>query len=92
MPRKEGVSPSKSKYKCEKPPCIHIVIDNRRKIFKVFVEDYDYIMPVEISKIIKVCKLIGTDPRLKRYREALDDEIDYLARKYLEAEPLSEEE
>ncbi len=92
MPREEASRSKSPKYKCEKPPCVHIVVDDRRKIFKVFIEDYDYIMPIEISKIIKACKLIESDPRLKRYREALDDEIDYLARRYLEAEPLTEEE
>ena len=92
MSRKEAPYSKSSKYRCKKPPCVHVVIDDRRKIFKVFIEDYDYIIPIEISKIIKTCKLIETDPRLKRYREALEDEIDYLARRYLEAEPLTEEE
>ncbi len=79
-------------YKCNKPPCIHVVIDDRRKLFKIFVEDYDYIIPIERDKLMNTCKVLFEDPRMKRYKEAVDDEIDYLARKYLKAEPLSEED
>jgi hypothetical protein len=79
-------------YTCKSYPCIHIVIDDRRKIFKVFIEDYDYIMPIELSKLREACEKLASDPRLKRYREAKEDEEDYLARKYLGAEPIKEEE
>ena len=79
-------------YRCESYPCIHIVFDDRRKIFRIFVEDYDYIMPIDVSELREACRILESDPRLKRYREARGEEEDYLARKYLGAEPLSEEE
>ncbi len=78
-------------YKCRDPPCIHIVFDDRRKLFRVFIEDYDYIIPIDLSKLKKICEMLAEDHRLKRYREASYEEEEYLARKYLEAAPIEEE-
>ena len=90
MPRDQAKN-QKEYYRCEEPPCIHIVIDERRKIFKIFIEDYEYIIPIEFSKLLKTCKVIEENSRLKKYREASEADEDYLARKYLGAEPLREE-
>jgi len=81
----------RSAYSCEDPPCLHLVIDDRRRIYKVFLEDAEYITPVSLSALKRICGELG-DPRLSRYREASGDEEEYLARKYLEAHPVDEKE
>lgn len=85
---------SKLDYKCEQPPCIHVVFDNKKKLFKIFVEDYNIIIPVPLEKALEACQLIARAGELadnEGYREAWGDDIDYLARKYLNAEPTEEE-
>ena len=81
-------------YTCNDPPCIHVVYDEHRKIFKVFVEDYNVIIPIPVERFIQACGKLR-DLRSKQggkgYREAVHEEVDYLARKYLEAEPYTEE-
>ncbi len=78
------------RYRCTDPPCLHIVIDERRGIFKIFLEDYDgLIIPIPVNTLKRACSSLSETEGL---REALDDEVDYLARKYLEAEPKEEEE
>ena len=80
----------KLNYRCHEPPCIHIVVDEERKVFKVFLEDYDRIIPIPIEILVRACtslKMIGGG----EYREADGDEVDFLARKYLNAEPVEEE-
>jgi hypothetical protein len=81
------------KHECRRPPCIHIVVDERRRIFKIFVEDYNVIAPVPIEAAREACrKLRELESLISRgYREAEGDEIDFLARKYLGAEPVEEE-
>ncbi len=76
------------KFECEAPPCIHVVVDDRRKIFRVFIEDEESIVPVDSRILVEACE------RLRQvleagYREAKDDvNEDYLARKYLDARPV----
>jgi len=77
-------------YKCPEPPCIHLVFDRRRGIYKVFLEDYDgLIIPIPLKVLMKACKAIKT---VENMREASGEEVDYLARRYLEAEPKEGEE
>jgi len=80
-------------YECKSPPCIHIVVDRRRKLFKVFVEDYDIIAPLPIDALEEACTMLETLEKLVKegYREARGSEVDFLARKYLEAEPFEED-
>lgn len=75
-------------YKCGEPPCIHIVVDERKNLFKIFLEDYDgLIIPIPLEAMQRACSSLKEAEGL---REAWGDEIDYLARKYLEAEPKEE--
>ena len=75
-------------YRCPEPPCIHVVYDRRRGIFKVFLEDYDgLIIPIPLNTLKKACDSVRA---MKGLREASGDEVDYLARRYLEAEPKEE--
>jgi len=80
-----------SEFKCENPPCLHVVVDWSKKFFAVFLEtaegDYIYVPWSEVEKAYtKALELIR-----KRFREAKDREIDFLAMEYLGAEPIEEE-
>ncbi|BAN90739.1 hypothetical protein [Aeropyrum camini] len=89
MPRKVEKS-----YRCDNPPCIHVVVDSRRKIFKIFLEDYNLIAPIPFERAIAACEDIKSLKSLAEnegFREAVDEEVDMLARKYLGAEPFEEE-
>ncbi|MCE4602328.1 MAG: hypothetical protein F7C08_03750 [Desulfurococcales archaeon] len=77
---------SKKVYNCLEPPCIHVVVDERKGIFKVFVEDYDLIIPIPIEEISRACRSLEEELG-HASREAYGDEVDYLARKYLDARP-----
>ncbi len=92
MTRKKNNGDSrKHMYECREHPCIHVVIDKRKGIFKVFVEDYDRIIPLSLEELMKAWTIVSSEALDKRLREARDKEIDYLARKYLEAEPVEVE-
>lgn len=81
---------SKEVYTCPEPPCIHVIVDERKGIFKVFVEDYDTIIPIPVEELSKACRSL--DEGLHRVnREAYGSEVDYLARKYLNAKPKEED-
>ena len=76
------------KYECEKPPCIHVVPDHRRKRFAVFFEDDEgNVLYVESSKVKEAYRKIVELER-KHYREASGDEIDQIAREILNVEPV----
>lgn len=79
------------KYECEKPPCLHLVIDYPTKKFAVFLEDYSgEVVWIPVSKILNITE----DVRkllTKHFKEAEADEVDELAIKYLEVEPIEEE-
>jgi len=81
------------RFACDEPPCIYVVFDDRRKIYKVFVEETgDYIIAIPTRKISGACALLEELTR-EGYREAtLDHEIDYLARRYLKVKPAAVEE
>ncbi|ABM80193.1 hypothetical protein [Hyperthermus butylicus] len=78
-------------YECEKPPCLHVVVDYRRKRFAVFLEtaDGDLIhIPAEriedaYNKIVAL--------RSRRFREAVGSEVDEIAEDILGAVPVEEE-
>jgi len=80
----------RDKYECLEPPCIHVVVDDSRKIYAVFFEDWEgNIYLVKASEIMKASEIIN---RIKNsYREATDSEADKLAEEYLGAEPVEEE-
>ena len=90
--RRGGRQPPKS-YVCPEPPCLHVVVDERKGIFKVFFEDSEYITPIPARLVEKACKeLASLKEAGVRLREAEGQEVDYLARKYLGASPVEEEE
>ena len=77
-------------FRCENPPCLHVVVDWSRKLFAIFLEtsegDYIYVPWSEVEKAYgKVSELIE-----KRFREAKGREVDFLAMEYLGAEPIEE--
>ncbi len=77
-------------YECENPPCIHVVVDEAQHIFAVFVEDWEgNILLIRADEVVKAAE------RIKQliddeYREAGPNQADYLARRYLNAEPIEE--
>lgn len=77
-------------YECENPPCIHVVTDKDQRIFAVFVEDWDgniiFVRAEDILKAADMIKQLIDD----NYREAEASQVDYLARRYLNAEPVEE--
>ena len=77
-------------YKCRDMPCMHFVVDEERGIFKVFLEDRDIIIPVSLEKMREVCYKLQESVSSGRLKEADEEETDYLAKKYLGAEPLGE--
>ena len=79
-------------YECEEPPCIHVVVDWRRRAFAVFFEDsLGNIIHVPSSKLIEACKQVS-ELLKKRVREVSGDEVDELAREFLGAELVEEGE
>ncbi len=79
-------------HECKQPPCIHVIIDPRKRIFKIFVEDYNVIAPISLEAVREACSKLRRLAELieQGYREARGDEVDFLARKYLEAVPVKE--
>ncbi|RLG77784.1 MAG: hypothetical protein DRO12_01175 [Thermoprotei archaeon] len=77
-------------YICDEPPCIHVVSDEERRIYAVFVEDWDgNILPVPSRELEKAIKKLSE--LIKRgFREASANDLSYLAKRYLEAEPVEE--
>lgn len=81
---------SKKKYECETPPCIHVIPDYQKKKYAVFFEDDEgNVIYIESSKVKKAYEEL-IDLEKKRFKEAKGDEIDYIARTYLEVEPIEE--
>jgi len=80
-----------TKYVCKKPPCIHVVVDWRRKIYAVFLEDAEgEVIQLPSSEVKKACEYIK-DIQTKKLEEARNDDVDLLAEKYLEAYPYTED-
>ncbi len=77
-------------YFCAKPPCIHIVWDDRRKIYAVFVEiDDRNIFELDPDTLEKACRELQ-EVRGRKYRRANLQETDFLAIRYLRAKPVEE--
>ncbi len=80
------------RYECDDPPCIHVVFDVRRKRYGVFVEDSEgNILYIPASKVERAANRIS-ELRSTHFKEAAGTEIDELARKYLGAELVAEED
>lgn len=77
-------------YRCREAPCIHVVIDDNRGVFKVFVEDRDVIIPVPLERVRELCERLVALRSKQGLREANERECDFLAKRYLDAEPLEE--
>ncbi len=86
MERKKGRKTRREKFVCDNPPCIHVVIDERRRIFKAFIEDLTdegpIFIPLALPELKKACERLNLALEAGM-REATVDETDYLARKYL---------
>ncbi len=81
------------RYTCPNPPCLHVVVDERKGMFKVFFDDGEILQPIPASVLESACReLAEARSSAPRLREAEAEEIDYLARKYLHAEPVDEYE
>jgi len=80
------------RFVCDDPPCIYVVFDDRRKLYKVFIEESDgVVVAIPTRKMSGACALLEELTR-EGYREAvLDNDIDFLARRYLKVEPVEEE-
>jgi len=77
---------------CDDPPCVHVIFDARRKRYAVFLEDSEgTVLYIPSNKIERAYNLI-VELKSKHYKEAIDIEIDDLARKYLGAETVEEDE
>ncbi len=77
-------------YHCEYPPCIHVVYDERRKIYRVFIEfDDENIYTFDEEQVLGACSLIEW-LKNEGYRLADEAESDFLARRYLGANPAEE--
>ncbi|MCD6084710.1 MAG: hypothetical protein J7J20_04130 [Desulfurococcales archaeon] len=77
-------------YVCDKPPCIHVVVDWRRKVFAVFFEDsLGNIVQIPSSRLVDACRKVE-ELLKKRVREATGDLIDELAEEFLGAELIEE--
>ena len=76
-------------FECDELPCIHVVSDVRRKRIAVFVETSDGVVYMPLKKIVDACSRIAELQRI-HYREADYHEIDELARKYLDLEPVED--
>ncbi|WP_460123653.1 hypothetical protein [Stetteria hydrogenophila] len=90
MPRRGARQGLPREYRCDEPPCIHVVLDERKKMVQVFFEDEEYITPIPADKLLKACEELR-EALNKKYREASGSEVDELARKYLNATPVEEE-
>ncbi len=79
-------------YECEEPPCLHVVVDYPRKLFAVFLETSDgEIVYIPLERLEKAYRE-ATELARRHFREARGEEIDRLARDFLEAEPIEDEE
>ncbi len=90
MPRRGPRRGPVKVYRCDEPPCIHVVFDERKRILQVLFEDKEYIIPVPVKVLLKACEDLKRALEMGG-REASGIEVDELARKYLNATPVEEE-
>ena len=91
MPGVAGDLLSESRYECVRPPCLHVVVDYRRRLFAIFLETSDgEVIHIPFDRVeaaySRASRLLS-----KRFREASGRDVDYLASEYLGAEPVDEE-
>ena len=80
------------RYECDRPPCLHVVVDYGRKLFAVFMETSEgEVIHIPFEKLERAYKM-SSSLLAKRFSEARGLDIDYLAMEYLGAEPFEEEE
>lgn len=78
-------------YECREPPCLHVVVDYRRKRFAVFLETADGdLIYVPAERVREAYARIAELER-RRFREASGDEVDEIAADILGALPVEEE-
>jgi hypothetical protein len=78
-------------YECKNPPCLHVVVDYRRKRFAVFLETSDGdLIYIPSDRVEEAYKRI-IELRSRRFREAEGDEVDEIASDILGALPVEEE-
>lgn len=71
------------KYVCNVYPCIHVVIDYRRKKFAAFIETADEgFFYIKASEVLVAADRIESLLK-KHFREATGDEIDEIAEREL---------
>ncbi|WFO76271.1 hypothetical protein J4526_01185 [Desulfurococcaceae archaeon MEX13E-LK6-19] len=79
-------------YSCSDYPCLHVVVDYKRKVYAVFMETSDgdiiYVPVVKIKDAYEKIKELEK----KHFREAKDNEVDELAAEKLGALAIEEEE
>ncbi len=82
--------PPTNNYECIDPPCLHVVADYSAKKFAVFLETSDgalvYIPFEKLEEAYKQASHLVS----RRFREAQDREVDYIAVEYLDAEVVEE--
>ncbi|MCE4600634.1 MAG: hypothetical protein F7C38_03615 [Desulfurococcales archaeon] len=87
MKKKRGSEPRRT-LQCDNPPCIHVVYDERRRIYAIFIEfDEENIFPIEAEMLEAACRDLAK-ARGMGLREANPQETDFLAVKYLNARPV----
>lgn len=80
-----------TRYVCEEPPCLHVVVDYSGKKLAVFLETGDGdIVYVPLEKLLRACER-AKELLASRFREAKGREIDELAYEKLDALPLEED-
>jgi len=77
-------------YSCVKPPCIHVVADDRRKIYAVFIEIDDKNIFELDPRILENACIRLREVKDRKYRRANLQETDFLAIRYLDAKPVEE--
>ena len=88
----KGFNGLPEKYECNVYPCIHVVVDYRRKRYAAFIETLDTgYYYIKASEILAAAEKINSLMK-KHFREAVGDEIDEIAARELGAERIEFEE
>jgi len=79
------------RYTCDKPPCLHVVVDYSDKKYAVFLEDSEgELIWVRGSEVLRAASLLEKYAK-SGFREARGEEVDELAYSQLEALPLEKQ-
>lgn len=75
-----------SEETCDNPPCLHVVSDEKKKNYAIFIEDSNgIILWIERDKLLEAYKKL-MDLEKRGFKEATLEEVDELARIKLGAE------